>query len=125
MRKNVFVFIFVFLCAQLSLHAADRRFAIIIHGGAGTQKADFAPEREAQVRQAMKHTCGVSCSGTGEFFMRTVTAHAVSALMEYKNLLQSSSSSRQTWALRRVAARNYSAPSFVLTFYTSEEISSL
>jgi len=30
-------------------------------------------------------TCGVSCTGIGEYFMRTVAAHEVSALMAYKN----------------------------------------
>ncbi len=31
-------------------------------------------------------TCAVSCTGHGEFFIRYVVAHSVSALMEYKNL---------------------------------------
>jgi len=30
-------------------------------------------------------TCGVSCTGHGEFFMRYVVAHDVSARMEYLN----------------------------------------
>jgi len=30
-------------------------------------------------------TCGVSCTGIGEYFMRTVASHEVSALMAYKN----------------------------------------
>lgn len=35
---------------------------------------------------ANNSTCGVSASGTGEFFIRTVAAYDVSALMEYKGL---------------------------------------
>jgi len=31
-------------------------------------------------------TCGVSATGTGEFFIRTLAAHEVSNLMQYKNL---------------------------------------
>lgn len=31
-------------------------------------------------------TCGISCTGHGEFFIRAVVAHDVSALMEYKGL---------------------------------------
>ena len=31
-------------------------------------------------------TCGVSCSGAGEFFIRTVAAYEISSLMEYKGL---------------------------------------
>lgn len=35
---------------------------------------------------ANNKTCGVSCTGTGEYFIRTLAAHEVSALVEYKNL---------------------------------------
>jgi beta-aspartyl-peptidase (threonine type) len=31
-------------------------------------------------------TCGISCTGSGEFFIRGVVAYDVSCLMEYKNL---------------------------------------
>ncbi len=31
-------------------------------------------------------TCGISCTGTGEYFMRTVAAHEVSNLIKYKKL---------------------------------------
>src|SRR6202000_1556095 len=31
-------------------------------------------------------TCGISCTGHGELFMRAVVAHDVSCLMEYKGL---------------------------------------
>jgi len=31
-------------------------------------------------------TCGISCTGTGEFFMRTLAAHETSNLMQYKGL---------------------------------------
>jgi beta-aspartyl-peptidase (threonine type) len=31
-------------------------------------------------------TCGVSCTGTGEYFIRSVVGHDVSALMEYKGM---------------------------------------
>lgn len=31
-------------------------------------------------------TCAVSCTGTGEYFIRTIAAYRVAALMEYKNL---------------------------------------
>jgi beta-aspartyl-peptidase (threonine type) len=31
-------------------------------------------------------TCGISCTGHGEYFIRYTVAHDVSALMEYKNL---------------------------------------
>ncbi|HEX9829691.1 MAG TPA: isoaspartyl peptidase/L-asparaginase [Bacteroidota bacterium] len=31
-------------------------------------------------------TCGVSCTGTGEYFIRSVVAHDVSSLMEYKGM---------------------------------------
>ncbi len=33
---------------------------------------------------ASNHTCGVSCTGHGEMFIRAVAAHSVSCLMEYK-----------------------------------------
>jgi beta-aspartyl-peptidase (threonine type) len=35
---------------------------------------------------ANNKTCAISCTGHGEFFMRAVVAHDVSALMEYKGL---------------------------------------
>ncbi len=35
---------------------------------------------------ANNKTCAVSCTGSGEFFIRGVVAYDVSALMEYKNL---------------------------------------
>ena len=35
---------------------------------------------------ANNHTCAVSCTGHGEFFLRAVVAYDVSCLMEYKNL---------------------------------------
>ena len=35
---------------------------------------------------ANNKTCAVSCTGHGEFFIRTVLAHEVSALIEFKNL---------------------------------------
>ncbi|WP_258103601.1 isoaspartyl peptidase/L-asparaginase family protein [Marinoscillum sp. MHG1-6] len=35
---------------------------------------------------AKNATCGVSCTGYGEYFIRTATAYNVSALMEYKGL---------------------------------------
>lgn len=35
---------------------------------------------------AYNETCGVSCTGHGEFFIRNVVAYDVSALMEYKQL---------------------------------------
>lgn len=35
---------------------------------------------------ANNRTCAVSCTGDGEFFIRAVVAHTVSALMEYKHL---------------------------------------
>lgn len=31
-------------------------------------------------------TCGISCTGTGELFIRSVAAHEVSSLMQYKGL---------------------------------------
>lgn len=31
-------------------------------------------------------TCGVSCTGTGEFFIRTLAAHETSNLIQYKNI---------------------------------------
>jgi beta-aspartyl-peptidase (threonine type) len=34
---------------------------------------------------ANNHTCAVSCTGWGEFFLRTVAAKTVSDLMEYRN----------------------------------------
>lgn len=34
---------------------------------------------------ANNNTCAVSCTGDGEYFMRTVAAYDVSCLMEYKN----------------------------------------
>lgn len=36
---------------------------------------------------ANNKTCGISCTGHGEYFMQAVAAYDVSALMEYKNLL--------------------------------------
>ena len=35
---------------------------------------------------ANNNTCGVSCTGHGEYFIRKVVAYDVSALMEYKNM---------------------------------------
>ena len=35
---------------------------------------------------ANNKTCGVSCTGTGEYFIRTLAAHETSSLMQYKNL---------------------------------------
>jgi len=35
---------------------------------------------------ANNKTCGVSCTGTGEYFIRTLAAHEVSSLVQYKNL---------------------------------------
>jgi L-asparaginase / beta-aspartyl-peptidase len=35
---------------------------------------------------ANNNTCAVSCTGHGEYFIRSVVAYDVSALMEYKNL---------------------------------------
>jgi len=35
---------------------------------------------------ANNKTCAVSCTGSGEFFMRAATAYDISCLMEYKNL---------------------------------------
>jgi L-asparaginase / beta-aspartyl-peptidase len=35
---------------------------------------------------ANNNTCAVSCTGDGEFFMRSLAAYDVSCLMEYKNL---------------------------------------
>ncbi len=35
---------------------------------------------------ANNHTCAISCTGTGEFFIRGVVAYDVSCLMEYKGL---------------------------------------
>ncbi len=35
---------------------------------------------------ADNNTCGISCTGLGEYFIRTVAAHEVSSLMKYKNL---------------------------------------
>ena len=35
---------------------------------------------------ANNKTCGISCTGHGEFFLRAVVAHDVSCLMEYKGL---------------------------------------
>ena len=35
---------------------------------------------------ANNKTCGISCTGHGEMFIRTVAAYDVSCLMEYKNM---------------------------------------
>lgn len=35
---------------------------------------------------ANNKTCGVSCTGTGEYFIRSVVGHDVSALMEYRGM---------------------------------------
>ncbi len=35
---------------------------------------------------ANNKTCGVSCTGTGEYFIRTLAAHEVSSLVQYKNM---------------------------------------
>ena len=35
---------------------------------------------------ANNKTCAISCTGSGEYFMRSVVAYDISALMEYKNL---------------------------------------
>jgi L-asparaginase / beta-aspartyl-peptidase len=36
---------------------------------------------------ANNETCAISCTGYGEYFIRTVVAHDVSCLMQYKGLL--------------------------------------
>ena len=35
---------------------------------------------------AKNNTCGISCTGHGEYFIRVVVAHEISCLMEYKGL---------------------------------------
>jgi beta-aspartyl-peptidase (threonine type) len=35
---------------------------------------------------AANHTCAVSCTGHGEYFIRNVVAHDISAVMEYKGV---------------------------------------
>jgi len=35
---------------------------------------------------ANNKTCGISCTGTGEYFMRTLAAHEVSNLMQYRDM---------------------------------------
>ena len=71
--------------------------ALDIHGNiaAGTSTGGTTNKRLGRVGDspiigagtyANNLTCGVSCSGAGEFFMRTVAAYEVSALMEHKNL---------------------------------------
>ena len=35
---------------------------------------------------ANNKTCAISCTGSGEYFMRSVVAYDISALMEYKDL---------------------------------------
>jgi beta-aspartyl-peptidase (threonine type) len=35
---------------------------------------------------ANNHTCAVSCTGDGEYFIRSVVAHDISAMMEYKGM---------------------------------------
>jgi beta-aspartyl-peptidase (threonine type) len=35
---------------------------------------------------ACNSTCAVSCTGHGEYFIRNVVAHDISAMMEYKGL---------------------------------------
>jgi beta-aspartyl-peptidase (threonine type) len=35
---------------------------------------------------ANNQTCGVSCTGDGEYFIRAVVAHDVSVMMEYKGM---------------------------------------
>ncbi len=50
---------------------------------------------------ANNRTCAVSCTGYGEFFVRTVAAHEISCLMEYKGLSLDSASDA---VLHQVAA---------------------
>ncbi len=35
---------------------------------------------------ADNNTCGISCTGTGEYFIRTAAAHSVSDIIKYKNI---------------------------------------
>jgi L-asparaginase / beta-aspartyl-peptidase len=42
---------------------------------------------------ANNHTCAVSCTGDGEYFIRAAVAHTVSDLIEYKGLSVSEASS--------------------------------
>ncbi|PWT90598.1 MAG: hypothetical protein C5B54_06890 [Acidobacteria bacterium] len=71
--------------------------ALDLHGNiaAGTSTGGLTNKRFGRVGDspiigagtyANNKTCGVSASGTGEYFMRTVAAYDVSALMEYKSL---------------------------------------
>ena len=78
-------------------HGTVGAVAIDIHGNitAGTSTGGMADKAFNRVGDspligagtyADNKTCGVSCTGHGEFFIRYAVAYDVSALMEYKNM---------------------------------------
>lgn len=71
--------------------------AIDVHGNlaAGTSTGGMTNKKFGRVGDspmvgagtyANNNTCAISCTGHGEFFIRSVVAYDVSCLMEYKNL---------------------------------------
>ncbi len=84
-------------------HSGDKKFgtvgavALDIHGNlaAGTSTGGMTNKRFGRVGDtpvigagtyANNKTCAVSCTGHGEYFIRSVVAYDVSCLMEYKGL---------------------------------------
>lgn len=71
--------------------------ALDVHGNlaAGTSTGGMTNKRFGRVGDspiigagtyANNHTCAISCTGHGEFFIRAVVAYDISCLMEYKGL---------------------------------------
>ena len=84
-------------------HSDDRKFgtvgavAIDVHGNiaAATSTGVLTNKRFGRIGDssvigagvyANNNTCGISCTGYGEFFLRGVVAYDISCLMEYKGL---------------------------------------
>jgi beta-aspartyl-peptidase (threonine type) len=83
--------------------ATDAKFGTVgavacdVHGNlaAGTSTGGMTNKRFGRIGDspvigagtyANNHTCAISCTGHGEYFLRAVVAHDVSCLMEYKGL---------------------------------------
>jgi len=64
------IVVLVLSIIQIAEAKPKEKFALVIHGGAGTY--------------ANNETCAVSATGTREYFIRAAVAHDISALMEYK-----------------------------------------
>jgi len=75
-----------------SYHIDDHKYGTV---GAGTSTGGMTNKKYGRIgdspiigagNYANNLTCGISCTGTGEYYIRTVAAHEVSSLILYKGL---------------------------------------